>query len=312
MSRWKDRPTTQTDLIPGEKWRSFVFATLLTVGSLLVYGQATQFGYMTIDDHAYVTENQHVKEGLTLEGIAWSFTSVHDANWIPFTWLSLMLDSDIYGVRPGGYHFTNILLHTANTLLLFAVLAAATQSLARSAFVAALFALHPLHVESVAWIAERKDVLSTFFGLASLLAYVCYAVLGRRRYLVGSFLLLAASLLAKQTLVTLPFVFLLLDFWPLGRWNLLGMFGIAAQSGSHESAAVLAAAPAVAGRQRSPLSLVVEKLPFFAAILFFSAAATFAQSHGGAVRALQLLPVYAREMNAVSARSGNLLSLPRR
>ncbi len=152
-----------------------VLAGLLVAGTLTVYLQAARFGYMTVDDAAYAFENVHVQQGITWRGIVWSFTSIHDSNWIPFTWLSLMLDSDLYGVRPGGYHFTNILLHAANSVLLFAMLAYATGNALRSAFVAALFAIHPLHVESVAWIAERKDVLSTFFGLLSLLMYLRYA-----------------------------------------------------------------------------------------------------------------------------------------
>ena len=172
---------------------------------------------MLIDDPIYVSNNLKVQAGLTLRNVGWSFTTFRDGNWIPFTWLSLMADTDLYGEHPGGFHFTNILLHTLNTVLLFAFLTRATGQKVPSALVSALFALHPLHVESVAWISERKDVLSTLFGLLSLLAYVRYATRRDRLSYVVSFLLFVCSLLAKQTLVTLPFVFLLLDYWPLGR-----------------------------------------------------------------------------------------------
>ena len=212
-----------------------------------------------------------------------------------------MLDSDLYGVRPGGYHFTNILLHTTNGVLLFAALAYATGNALRSAFVAALFAIHPLHVESVAWIAERKDVLSTFFGLLSLLIYLRYAGRGGRWSLAVSLIFLAASLLSKQTLVTLPFVFLLLDFWPLGRLrvrnNLLPRTARSQSAG--EGIPIEKENEAPTARQSSLLGLIVEKIPFFILVFAFSATAAFAQSWGGAVRAFQTLPLYA-PMNAVS------------
>ena len=192
---------------------------LLAVAVLAVYLQVWRFDFVQLDDPVYVSANRHVQTGLTLPNLKWAFASFHDANWIPLTWLSLMLDSAIWGPGPGGYHITNVLLHVVNTLLLFAVLAQATRNRVRSLFVAALFGLHPLHVESVAWIAERKDVLSTLFGLLSLLAYVKYARGRHRRYLAGSFVCFVCSLMSKQTLVTLPFVFLLLDFWPLRRFG---------------------------------------------------------------------------------------------
>jgi Flp pilus assembly protein TadD len=186
-----------------------------------------------------------------------------------------MLDTSLYGVRPGGYHLTNVLLHVANALLLFAALAIATGSQPRSAFVAALFALHPLHVESVAWIAERKDVLSTFFGLLSLLAYVRFAKSGKSLSLAASVLSLVCSLLSKQTLVTLPFVFLLLDFWPLGRLPVSGM------------------------QRPSAARLLREKIPYFAASVAFSVIAIFAQSRGGAVMDRTHFPLSERVLNAV-------------
>ncbi|HET6329078.1 MAG TPA: tetratricopeptide repeat protein [Planctomycetaceae bacterium] len=281
-----------------------MLATLaLFAAPLLIYAQVWGFGFICLDDSAYVTANGYVQEGITLHGLVWSFTAVHDANWIPLTWISLMLDTDIYGVRAGGYHLTNALMHATNTVLLFWALSRATKNWARTAFVAALFALHPLHVESVAWVAERKDVLSTFLGLLSLLWYVRYATGGRRWNLVAAVLALAASLLAKQTLVTLPFVFLLLDFWPLGRW-------------SATSSPVETAKPARTRRETQPVAgpqsslppsfwrrpgvrLVGEKIPFFAASAIFSFLALWAQSRSGAVTGLGYMSLTERCMNAV-------------
>jgi protein O-mannosyl-transferase len=257
-------------------------AALLVVAVLAVYLRCTWFDFIYLDDLMYVCENRHVLGGLTVENIAWSFTGFHDFNWIPFTWLSLMLDADLHGSSPGGYHLTNVLLHTANSVLLFAFLVRATRCQLRSAFVAALFALHPLHVESVAWIAERKDVLSIFFGLLSLHAYVTYSRCRQRRSLLGAFAWFACSLMSKQTLVTLPFVFLLLDFWPLGRWHagvgssrdvvlpLKGRNAVERIGGTVVEATV--------SRKSLGLRLILEKMPFFAASVAFSALALIAQS----------------------------------
>ena len=181
----------------------------------VVDAQVGRFELVSYDDPAYV--NSQVKNGLTFNGVRWAFVGYHDSNWIPLVWLSLMLDTTLFGVSPGGYHIVNLALHTANVLLVFGLLSMATQNVWRSAFVAALFAVHPLHVESVAWVSERKDVLSVFFGLLSLLAYVRYARTQHTRFLVVAFVLFIGSLLSKQTFVTLPFLLLLLDFWPLGR-----------------------------------------------------------------------------------------------
>jgi tetratricopeptide (TPR) repeat protein len=283
--------------------REWIVALCLFAAPLLVYAQVWSFGFICLDDSAYVTANPCVQQGLTPGGLVWSFTAVHDANWIPFTWISLMLDTALYGVRAGGYHITNALLHAANTVLLYWALSRATGSWARSAFVAALFALHPLHVESVAWVAERKDVLSTFFGLLALLTYVRYATGAGRWNLAASVLALVASLLAKQTLVTLPFVFLLLDFWPLGRWK-------AAEPPSETAAparkrrksgptATKRALRPVPLWQRPAVRLVAEKTPFFAASAVFSGLALWAQSASGAVTGFAYMPVSERCMNAI-------------
>jgi Flp pilus assembly protein TadD len=192
---------------------------LLIVATLVPYSQVVNHQFINYDDRDYVTQNQHVQKGLTLESLVWAFTNTHAANWHPLTWLSHMLDCELYGLSPAGHHITNVLLHIANAILLFMVLRRMTGTLWNSAFVAALFALHPLHVESVAWVSERKDVLSTLFWMLTLWFYVGYV---RRpvlwRYLVV-LLTFAIGLMAKPMLVTLPFVLLLLDYWPLGRWK---------------------------------------------------------------------------------------------
>jgi tetratricopeptide (TPR) repeat protein len=184
----------------------------------LVFGQTLGHGFINYDDPVYVYENPVVTSGLTLHGIGWAFTHSHGANWHPLTWISHMLDCQFYGLKAGGHHFTNVLLHTIAMLLLFLLLVQMTGALWRSAFVAAVFAIHPLHVESVAWVAERKDVLSGVFFMLTLMAYVRYArgpSLGRYATMLALF---ACGLMAKPMLVTIPFILLLLDYWPLGRF----------------------------------------------------------------------------------------------
>ncbi|MGD0786320.1 MAG: tetratricopeptide repeat protein [Sedimentisphaerales bacterium] len=189
----------------------------LIVSTFLVFWQIRNFDFVNYDDNDYVSENPHVLNGLTADAVWWAFTTGHAANWHPLTWLSLALDRQLFGPSPGRIHLVNLLLHLANTFLLFTVIKKMTGALWQSAFVAALFALHPLHVESVAWISERKDVLSTFFWLLTMLAYARYVKQpGAVRYLLV-LLIFAMGLMSKPMLVTLPFVLLLLDYWPLNR-----------------------------------------------------------------------------------------------
>lgn len=191
---------------------------LLVLAVLAAYGHTLGFDFVNFDDPDYVSENPIVARGLSGEGIAWAFTTHHAQNWHPLTWLSLMLDAQLFGAQSArGFHFTNLLLHALNALLLFWLLRALTGTLWRSALVAGLFALHPLHVESVAWIAERKDVLSQAFALGATLAWLRWARGGRARFYALALALLALGLMAKQMLVTLPLLWLLLDYWPLGR-----------------------------------------------------------------------------------------------
>jgi len=173
----------------------------------------------TFDDDLYITNNNHVKTGLSLENIIWAFTTTHAYNWHPITWLSHMLDCQLFGLNPGWHHLVSLLFHTVNALLLFYVLKSTTGLLWQSAFAAALFALHPLHVESVAWASERKDVLSVFFGLLTIAAYVRYVKRPQIGYYLSALLAFALGLMSKQMLVTLPLVLLLLDYWPLNRFK---------------------------------------------------------------------------------------------
>src|SRR3989475_2781406 len=185
----------------------------------MVFGQTLGHDFINYDDQTYVYENTKITGGLNLAGIAWAFGHVHAQNWHPLTTISHMLDCQLYGLKAGGHHFTNVLLHTVAVLLLFAVLRDMTGAFWRSAFVAALFAIHPLHVESVAWVAERKDVLSAVFFMLTLLAYVRYArAASITRYLVVT-ALFVAGFMSKPMLVTAPIVLLVLDYWPLRRFE---------------------------------------------------------------------------------------------
>ncbi len=190
---------------------------LLILLTAVTFGQVIGHQFTHYDDNEYVTANPYVLQGLNLHSIIWAFTTVHAANWHPLTWISHMLDCQLYGAAPWGHHLTNLLLHLANTILLFLLLQYMTGATWRSAFVAALFGIHPLHVESVAWIAERKDVLSTLFFMLTLFSYVRYTKRPEIRYYLPVPLLYALGLMAKPMLVTLPLILLLLDFWPLSR-----------------------------------------------------------------------------------------------
>jgi tetratricopeptide (TPR) repeat protein len=192
--------------------------TVLAAMILAVFGGTLRQGFVNFDDDVYVYDNPPVAGGLTAHGLVWAFTHVHSSNWHPITWISHMLDCQLYGLNPAGHHLTNLLLHAATTILLFLLLRKMTGSLWRSAFAAAIFAIHPLRVESLAWVAERKDVLSGLFFMLTLHAYVQHASGGRARYYYWlSLLFFALGLMAKPMLVTVPLVLLLLDYWPLKR-----------------------------------------------------------------------------------------------
>ena len=197
--------------------RRLLICILLAAVTFAVYLPVRNYSFLFYDDNVYVSDNAQVKLGLSWQGIKWAFTTGYGSNWHPLTWLSLMLDCELFGVKSGPMHIVNVLFHIANSILLFLVLARMTKGVWQSAFIAGLFALHPLHVESVAWVAERKDVLSTLFWLLTMLAYAWYVERPSARRYIAVPVLFAMGLLAKPMLVTLPFVLLLLDYWPLGR-----------------------------------------------------------------------------------------------
>ena len=200
------------------RWVSISVCVFLAALTWIVFGQTLGHDFVNYDDPRYVYENTKITSGLSIAGIGWAFTHIHSENWHPLTTISHMLDCQLYGLRAGGHHFTNVLLHTISVVLLFLALRQMTGALWRSAFVATLFAIHPLHVESVAWVAERKDVLSGVFFMLTLLAYVHHVrAPSIRRYLTVA-LLFTAGLMSKPMLVTLPFVLLLLDYWPFQRF----------------------------------------------------------------------------------------------
>jgi tetratricopeptide (TPR) repeat protein len=197
--------------------KKLIVYLVLIVLTCAVYWQVNFYGSVNFDDHVYVTENDHVQSGITLDGLRWAFSTTYAEFWHPLTWLSLMLDYQLHGVNLGGYHTTNLILHVLSTLLLFWLFCRMTGAIWKSAFVATLFALHPLHVESVAWISERKDVLSAFLGMLTLCLYVYYTekpVIKRFLLVVFCFIL---ALMSKPMVVTLPLILILLDYWPLNR-----------------------------------------------------------------------------------------------
>ena len=268
--------------------RELFIGLFLTVATLVVFWQVLDHDFVGYDDAKYVTDNHYVQAGLTKEGLIWAFTTTHASNWHPLTWLSHMLDCQLYGLNPRGHHLTNVLFHLLNTLLLFLVLQRLTGAFWRSGFVAALFALHPLHVESVAWVAERKDVLSSFFWMFTLWAYARYVERPKFITYLLTLLAFALGLMAKPMLVTLPFVLLLLDYWPLRRMKSF-------QSTSSERA--ISTRPSKLNSQT--LRLVWEKIPFFFLAAASSTVTFLAQIRGGAVTSLEVFPFETRLANAL-------------
>jgi tetratricopeptide (TPR) repeat protein len=249
----------------------------LVVAVAIAYWPVRNFGFVRFDDPTYVTENPHIVSGISWSAVQWAFTSGYGANWHPVTWLSHMMDVQLFAFDAGAHHLTNVLLHAATTLLLFAVLLRMTGAMWRSAIVAGLFGLHPIHVESVAWVAERKDVLSAFFWTLTLLTYAAYVRrprVSRYAWVLASF---ALGLMAKPMVVTLPFVLLLLDVWPLSRLDLGGKWWTSARP------------------------LVWEKLPLFALSIASSVITYVVQQQGGTVASSVRLPLIERLGNALIA-----------
>ncbi len=289
-TKGQDKPSQARALPLRRDVLSLAIGLFLILATLVVFWQVRNHEFLTFDDNEYITDNPHVRPGLTLSGVIWTFTTAHASNWHPLTWLSHMLDCGLYGLNPGGHHVTNLLLHIANTLLLFLVLRRMTGAIWESGFVAALFALHPLHVESVVWVAERKDVLSTFFWMLTMWAYIRYSERPAfSRYLLV-LLPFVLGLLSKSMLVTLPFIMLLLDFWPLGRFQ-FGQWGGDRRLHAHR---LVNPDP----QRSSVLHLVLEKAPFFALSAASSFLTFFAQQMGGTVKSLEFFPLETRIANA--------------
>ena len=264
-----------------------IFVSLcLIVAIIITYAQVSNFDFVGYDDQEYITENSHVQEGLNLKSINWAFTSFHSANWHPVTWLSHMLDCELYGLNPMGHHWTNVQFHIANTLLLFFIFLKMTGVLWRSAFVAALFALHPLHVESVAWVSERKDVLSTFLGFLMIIAYCRYVKEPCLKKYLLVIMLFGLGLMAKPMLVTFPFVLLLLDYWPLNRVHF-------------ENDLMRQSNGITCFDFRKFLRLIIEKIPFFILAIISCILTFLAQQSSGAVQALGVLSIKTRTANAL-------------
>jgi tetratricopeptide (TPR) repeat protein len=277
MSRRSNKSVREKSALPRESWWVAGICLGLAGITWLVYGQTIHHEFVNFDDDAYLFQNPAVSRGLTHNAIIWAFTRIHAANWHPLTWLSHMLDCQLYGLNAGGHHLTNLLLHAATTIFLFLVLRRVTGHLWRSAFVAAVFAIHPLHVESVAWAAERKDVLSAFFFVLTIGAYIRY-IAGPRlpgRYAL-ILLLFVLGLMSKPMLVTLPLVLLLLDYWPLHRFTSEG-----------------------ADRLVTARRLILEKLPLFGLAAASCITTLFAQSKG--IRPLTDISVSLRLGNAAIA-----------
>src|SRR5207253_10519849 len=251
----------------------------LAVMTFGIYAQVIGHQFITLDDPTYIQENPMVNRGVTGAGLVWAFTTFYATNWHPLTWISHMIDCQLFGTNAGRHLLVNALIHVANTLFVFWFLLRTTHARWPSALVAALFALHPLHVESVAWASERKDTLSTFFGLLSLIGYMRYAEARSNGRYVWTAITLALGLLAKPILVTWPFVMLLLDYWPLRRFDLTSRKKVTTKV----------------------WPLLREKLPLFALVAASAVITSLAQSHGGTVRTFQEFPIALRLSNALAS-----------
>lgn len=268
--------------------RELLVVVMLSLAIACIYIQVSSFDFIFLDDGSYVKYNHLIKQGLALDSIKWAFTETYASNWHPLTWISHMADIELFGLQPGMHHLTNVFFHTMNTLLLFILLRTCTGALWKSTCVAALFAVHPLHVESVAWISERKDVLSTMFWMLTLLTYAWYVKGPSTKKYLLAVVLFAAGLLAKPMLVTLPFVLLLFDYWPLKRVG----------TGQLPSNSILN--PDRTSYGRASLGLILlEKIPFFILSAGSSIVTFIVQKNGGAVNTLESVPVHLRIINSL-------------
>jgi hypothetical protein len=262
-------------MLTPDRRRTVFICLVLALGTALLYWPATSFDFIYFDDPLYVVTNPHLNHGWSWPGLAWCFQAGYAANWHPLTWMSHMLDCQWFGFKPAGPHAVNLLLHAANSVLLFLLLKRLTNTVWRSAMVAALFAWHPMHVESVAWIAERKDVLSTLFWLLTIWAYCNYAKKGGFARYFATLLLFIFGLMAKPMVVTLPFVLLLLDWWPLARFQ------------SKTETAL-----------KSRRFIWLEKLPFLLLAVASCVLTIIAQQRGGAISSFARVPMMERLINS--------------
>ncbi|MDM8554372.1 tetratricopeptide repeat protein [Desulfococcaceae bacterium HSG7] len=261
--------------------KEVLICLFIIISTMTVYWQVRNYAFV-FDDDLYVAENPHVLSGLCLKNIVWSFTAIHSANWHPLTWLSHAADITLWGLNPGAHHVTNIFFHIINALLLFYIFKGLTDDLYQSGFVAMLFALHPLHVESVAWVAERKDLLCALFWILTIHSYIRYVKYPCVKRYLPVFIFYTLSLLSKPMAVTLPFVLLLLDYWPLNRLDYKK--------------------PEQLKTGFLPITyvhLIYEKLPLFALTLCSSIITYFAQQSGGAVVSLNAISFGIRIQNAL-------------
>jgi len=264
---------------PSDKLKRLLICVALAAVCLAGYEQLRNNDFVNWDDDQYITKNPDVYNGITRKSIIWAFTTTDVSYWHPLTWLSHMLDCQLFGTAPAGHHITSLLLHIANSILLFILLRQATGALWKSAFVAALFALHPLNTDSVAWVSERKNLLSTVFWMLTSLAYICYSRRPRLSRYLPLFLLFALGLLAKPTLAVLPFVLLLLDYWPLQRLRFFEVRNNEAKT--------------------SNLKIVLEKVPLFILSVIAVCISSLALKNRGLAVPLKLVPVELRMANAL-------------
>lgn len=278
-----------TPILTNFTYRQFILL-VLTVATLIVYWQVQYYDFIGYDDPSYVTSNRHVQSGLTSEGIQWAAKTMELSNWHPLTWLSHMVDCELFGLNPMGHHWTNLLFHLLNIILLFYVMHRFTGELWKSALLAVFFALHPLNVESVAWISERKNVLSTSFWIMTMMAYGYYVIRPNWKRYVLIPVAFALGIMAKPMLVTLPFVLLLMDFWPLCRMRFSPYEQV-------EKKDVEQWIPEDKGKALFSW-LLIEKIPLFL-ITFFSIVMTLKTSAGQAMAKTEILPELLRIENAV-------------
>lgn len=283
--------------------RTLLICFGLALLTLALFYRAVHFDFITFDDRTYVVQNPYVLTGLRWSNVTWALTTWHAGYWHPLTWISLIIDGQLFGRNAGGYHATNVLFHVANSVILFLVMRQLTSAEWRSSFVALLFAVHPLHVESVAWVAERKDVLSTFFFLLAIGAYGLYAARPNvRRYTLVA-LCFVLGLLAKPMIVTLPFVLLLLDFWPLQRWQRSRLRDATPKVFASEAAWQAEDGGQRSGQGEKPRQswsrLVIEKTPLFIISAGFCVLTFVAQKSAGAVIPISFHPLLARLQNAL-------------